>query len=72
MTIAGTIELPYAFSMLMGRNPYGNPVSKGDRARDFGTPSCTFDMRPAELCLIISGLLPQAYRGGAMAQRGGY
>lgn len=71
MTVVGAIELPYAFTMLRGRNPYGNPVSKGDRRRSYGHPVCTFEMDAIGLNLIVSGLEPEQYRGGARAQRGG-
>lgn len=71
MTVIGAIELPYAFTMLRGKNPYGNPVSKGDRRRNHGHPVCTFEMDATGLNLIISGLRPELYRGGARAQRGG-
>jgi hypothetical protein len=57
--------------MLMGKNTYHNPVSKGDRQKHFGDPVCTFKMCQAELRLIISGLLPQQYRPGAWARGGG-
>jgi len=71
MAVIGAIELPYAFTMLFGRNPYGNPVSKGERRRDFGNPVCVFEMDLTELRLIVTGLLPQPYRGGARARGGG-
>lgn len=71
MTVVGAIELPYAFTMLRGRNSYGNPVSKGDRRRNHGHPVCTFEMNAIGLKLIVSGLQPEPYRGGARAQRGG-
>ncbi len=71
MVIVGQIELPYAFTMLMGRNDYGNPVSKGDQEKDFGDPTCTFKMYATQLKLEITGLLPQAYRGGSWARGGG-
>jgi len=71
MSVVGAIELPYAFTVLLGRNPYGNPVSKGDRARVFGCPVCTFDIEATELRLIVTGLLPQAFRGGAWPRGGG-
>lgn len=71
MTVIGAIELPYAFTMLRGKNPYGNPVSKGDRRRSYGHPVCTIEMDDTGLRLIISGLQPEPYRGGARAQRGG-
>lgn len=67
----GAIELPYSFTMMFGRNPYGQPVSKGDRGIKHGNPVCTFDLRSKGLRLVVSGLLPQAYRRGAQAQRGG-
>jgi len=71
MAIVGQIELPYAFTMLMGKNLYGNPVSKGDRLKNFGNPVCSFDMRKQELRIIVSGLSPQQYRHGAWARGGG-
>ena len=71
MTVVGAIELPYAFTMLMGKNPYGNPVSKGDRGNNFGQPVCIFNIEAIELELIVTGLLPQPYRGGAWARGGG-
>ena len=71
MVIVGQIELPYAFTMLMGRNTYGNPVSKGDREKDFGDPICIFKMYAKELRLEIAGLLPQSYRGHSWARGGG-
>ena len=71
MAVVGAIELPYAFTMLFGRNIYGNPVSKGERRKNFGSPVCVFDIDLTELKLIVTGLLPQPYRGGARARGGG-
>jgi len=71
MAVIGAIELPYAFTMLFGRNIYGNPVSKGDRRKRFGNPVCVFEMDLTELRLIVTGLLRQPYRGRARARGGG-
>jgi len=51
VAVVGGINLPYAFTMLFGRNAYGHPVSKGDLALRHGHPVRIFELDSRRLKL---------------------